>query len=298
MNAEVSKQQYFKFVSAINSRLSPLSDAMRKFVYFSDYYGVQVTHKDAQRNLSLCDDFQWHQYYGFDDEVLGILLKLAKDSPVICDIGANIGFYSIAMAQQVPSARVLAFEPNPRTHKLLTNHVNLNEVENIDVVPIAAGDKDDTWTWRIYDEDEVLDVSGVSNDIAVPVRRVDDEIKSRGIDLKDVGLIKIDVEGFELEVLLGLEEIIRTSKPYICFESIFSCYVERPQKRDLAFDLLKQAGYLLYHIVPYSGNKSHIVSLSWQDLDKFFASSAQYNLLAWNQDHQQIHKIFPSFYVD
>ena len=93
--------------------------------------GRQVTRRGLQWQLNPHDYFQWHQYYGFSDEVLETLLLLAADCEVVIDVGANIGFYSVVVARAHDRCLVAAFEPNPHTFERLGYHQQCNHVEKL-----------------------------------------------------------------------------------------------------------------------------------------------------------------------
>ena len=130
-------------------------------------------------------------------------LALGEES-VIVDVGANIGAMSKIFARR---AKVVhAFEPSPRA----LEYLKMNADKNVIVHPVALSDHDGV---GLFEERESLDRSSFSDDgIEVPVRTLD------SFGLKP-DLIKIDVEGFEPEVLRGARETLRHS-PTLLFEAL------------------------------------------------------------------------------
>jgi FkbM family methyltransferase len=130
-------------------------------------------------------------------------LALTKDS-VVVDIGANIGAMARIFAKR---AKVVhAFEPSPRA----LEYLRLNAEENVIVHPVALSDHSGV---GLFEERESLDRSSLSDHgVEVPVRTLD------SFDLKP-DLIKIDVEGFEPEVLRGARETLQRS-PILLFEAL------------------------------------------------------------------------------
>ena len=126
------------------------------------------------------------------------------DESVVVDIGANIGAMAKIFARR---AKVVhAFEPSPRA----LEYLRMNADENVIVHAVALSDHAGV---GLFEERESLDRSSLSDHgIEVPVRTLD------SFDLKP-DLIKIDVEGFEPEVLRGARETLRRS-PILLFEAL------------------------------------------------------------------------------
>ena len=130
----------------------------------------------------------------------------------VLDVGANAGYYTMLASMLVgPKGRVWAFEPHPENHEFLSRHVRLNDLTNVTVENAAVSNSNGTasfdfgtgsGTGRLA-EHGVLDVRTV---------RLDEFCRERKLE---PGFVKIDVEGAELEVLRGADEIIRSHHPVI-----------------------------------------------------------------------------------
>lgn len=133
------------------------------------------------------------------------------------DVGANVGNHSVFFSEIFN--KVVSFEPNPKVYNLLKynsagkNILPLNfglssepSILNLSIDPKNIGAS------RILDQ--VANLKG-SDMVNVEVRRLDDVS-----ELKDqvVSLIKIDVEGHELQVLQGAAELIQAARPIVVFE--------------------------------------------------------------------------------
>ncbi len=141
---------------------------------------------------------------------------------VVYDIGANLGFFSLLAARLAgPSGRVEAFEPLPAAAAGLRRHLELNHAHTVRVHEVAVGARSgraqllavDETSWshladRGWHErtQEVLDVDVVTVDALV------------GGDLPPPDVVKIDVEGSELDVLEGMAETLRARSPVIVCE--------------------------------------------------------------------------------
>ena len=157
-----------------------------------------------------------------EDEIAIAALPLDKHSLVV-DVGANIGATVLLFSKLAGS--VIAFEPSPKALKLL----NLNVPANAIVYPVALSDFEGS---AVFEERDSLDLSSFSDQgITVPVRTLD----SFGLQ---PDLIKIDVEGFEPQVLRGATETLKY-RPIVIFEALNEeavklCRAELPDGYEIA----------------------------------------------------------------
>jgi len=118
------------------------------------------------------------------------------------DVGANIGVYTIAAARRC--AHVTAFEPDPKTSDRLLTHVRLNGLQNVDVVVAAAGDR--AGEVEFAASGSPMASAGDGWLLGAPTCLV------RMVPLDDVlttvDVMKIDVEGYEGQVLLGARALL------------------------------------------------------------------------------------------
>lgn len=136
---------------------------------------------------------------------------------VFVDVGANIGFLSLAAAAKVgKSGKVFAFEPMPSTHQLLEENKNLNAFEQLVVVPKALGNEIKKAT--IYSEHQNRGGASIVNQrsekgVEIEVTRLDEfDFGSK------INMLKIDVEGYEWEVLKGAVNTLKRDKPILILE--------------------------------------------------------------------------------
>lgn len=136
-------------------------------------------------------------------------LRLCARDGVAFDLGAHAGLYSLLFARAC--REVYAFEPLPENLGRLTRTLAWNKVRNAHIIPWAAGGATELGAFRIgaHTSEGMVDASG---DVPVHVVALDDFAKRYGV-IPD--LIKIDVEGAELEVLRGAAAILRARKPPI-----------------------------------------------------------------------------------
>jgi FkbM family methyltransferase len=138
------------------------------------------------------------------------------------DIGANVGYVSLSLAKRVgPQGQVFAFEPIPQTFDLLTKNVELNRLNNIHTLNIAASDKSGETTIRIPESLSMSSMVWHRNDpsaIELEIKTVViDELVKTG-NLPAPKFVKIDVEGAEGLVVQGMRHTIASSKPVLFLE--------------------------------------------------------------------------------
>ncbi len=144
-----------------------------------------------------------------------IHLAFSTRSGTFIDVGANIGYFSILAATKY-GANVIAFEPSPRELALFYQHIVLNRCSNIVVFPFALSDKAAALELNICEDhnpgmNSLVDLSAVNiyREKRIAVRGVSfDSLFSPEI-LRSIRLVKIDVEGYELFVLRGMQESMK-----------------------------------------------------------------------------------------
>jgi FkbM family methyltransferase len=156
------------------------------------------------------------------------VLNLLEPGNTFFDIGANAGYFTVLAALRVgPKGRVWAFEPNPTVRQQLRRHLEINDLASrvtVDDVALAGRDEDDVQffvsCWPENDgissltpSPETVARGGLSADatIRVRVRTFDTWMVSATVDRID--LMKIDVEGAELQTLKGMASTFDANRP-------------------------------------------------------------------------------------
>lgn len=142
--------------------------------------------------------------------------KLLQPGMIFVDVGANIGYFSLLAAKLVgPEGKVYAFEPEPGNHDLLRKNIELNSYSNIQAIQKAVSDKSestllflsalDTGSHSLYSEA----ARGLQESVEITTTTIDEFLESEG--WPSIDLMKIDVEGAELVVLAGMENLVKRS---------------------------------------------------------------------------------------
>ena len=140
------------------------------------------------------------------------VVELGRKGGAFVDVGANIGYFALLWAASNPRNTALAFEASPRNSQLLGSNVARNGFgERVTVFDFALGRAADTLPFDLGPDGItgwgglVLDAS--NNTIEVPVKRLDEITDDSEIDL-----LKIDVEGADTWVLMGMERLLRDKR--------------------------------------------------------------------------------------
>jgi FkbM family methyltransferase len=166
------------------------------------------------------------------DTAVEVLLAAGRLQPgaTFIDIGAHIGTHTVYALRTGRFERAIAFEPEPRNARLLAMNVDVNGMsEQVVLVRKAAGAAAGTATLHLHPRNtgaHAIDVAPSidgTGSLAVPLVRVEDELQTLGVAADKVGLVWVDVEGYEPQVLDGLAALIARAVP-LAFELTPSRY--------------------------------------------------------------------------
>ena len=153
-----------------------------------------------------------------------IASQFINDDAIALDIGANIGVTSVSMARLFKSGTVYSFEPSKSNYEFCCQNLKLNGITNCFPYQIAIGNEEGEVDFLHTDfgaGSHVVTNATLSKKYGtykVRINSIDNilkELDSREIKIDQVDFIKIDVEGFELSVINGMEETIEKYNPYM-----------------------------------------------------------------------------------
>jgi FkbM family methyltransferase len=185
----------------------------------------------------------FHEYGEFSEGEVEIFRSALRPGDVALDIGANLGAHTIPLARLVgPTGFVFAFEPQRILFNILCGNVALNELINVKAFPMALGRAPGQTRVMPLDYGVPNNFGGVSLGGAegevVPVAALDQ------LGLPKVRFIKIDVEGMELDVLLGAKALLARDRPILYVEN------DRLEKSEALVMQLLADGYRMWWHVP------------------------------------------------
>lgn len=217
---------------------------------YSDYLTIE---KAGKINLYEVDEL----------DILYNVKRYLKPGDVFFDVGAHFGYFSAHAAACVSEkGEVHAFEPVPFCYEYLEKLVSLNPAHNINITNTAVGDTKGNLNLSLSTVPHLSSHTLVSGfletkeinelqQLEVAVLRLDDYIEEKNLLPK---LIKIDVEGFEFQVLRGLERFFETSscRPIVICEINPVAYELLGHSTDDIYQYMKKYGYEVF----YSWNSS------------------------------------------
>jgi len=174
----------------------------KMFVHVEGYKGVDsVDHRLMVNGI-------WEAH------ITALFKQLVKKNMTVVDIGANIGYFTLLAASLVgEKGKVFAFEPVPQNYTLLVKNIEVNSYKNVTPVQKAvsnhAGKVKFFLDYDALGQSSLFSVSeNLTEPITVDVVSLDEFFKGNEYS---INIIKMDIEGAEMTVLLGMEKILENN---------------------------------------------------------------------------------------
>lgn len=184
----------------------------------------------------------------WENHLLTLMKKCIVPGTIVLDIGAHIGTHTINLAKWLNNGVVYAFEPQPKIFRELFYNLALNDIKNVKLFKSAVGATNGKIELSplIESNEGGTGCHGNSGIFA-------DLITIDSLNLKNVSLIKIDVEGMEDDVLEGARETILRNKPIIFIEFTGYCLIdtkdESTRKKAMEkINKLERMGYFIQNV--------------------------------------------------
>lgn len=186
------------------------------------------------------------ELYGeFSPEEGRMFRQIVRPGMTVVEIGANMGLHSVELARGCAPGPFYAFEPQPRVFQVLCANLALNDIGNAFAYPEGCGETEGVATVPLIDYGREGNFGGVSlrpgddRGIKVRIRPLD------ALGLPSCGLVKIDVEGFEPQVLRGARQTIARCRPILYVEN------DRAAQQQEVISLIAEMDYrLFWHLTP------------------------------------------------
>ncbi|MDM9593140.1 FkbM family methyltransferase [Pseudomonas guariconensis] len=258
---ETAKQVY---IESVHARHASLFD-YPEFIAGTDVEalriqpdGVFVRSRSQQIELFLdprdqhlvpCTLMNFRAYETVETE---FLKRITQEHALILDIGANCGWYALALAKHRPSARIHAFEPIPYTFEILERNIRHNGLPNIEAHRLAFSNHEATLEFLYTPHCSGATSSALAGQpgsqenlqkIACPATTLDLFCAQRGLAPQ---IIKCDVEGAELMVIQGGGATLAEHKPVILIELLRKWSRQFGYHPNDVVELLGREGYQAY----------------------------------------------------
>jgi FkbM family methyltransferase len=187
----------------------------------------------------------------YEFKVKEIFEKLCRESKIIVDIGANIGRYTILGGNNNPRAKIYSIEPEEDNFNILSKNVKLNNLKNVELIKTALGNQ--KGEVKLYKSKGANHgghsiLNKTDNFELVKLNTLDALIKDK---VNEIDLIKIDVEGFELDVLSGMKNFLLEKRIKNILIEIdkenYSAVVQFAEKYGYSIKWIMYNNYLISH---------------------------------------------------
>jgi FkbM family methyltransferase len=210
----------------------------------------------------------------YEPEVVSTLLSLLNPSTVSYDVGANIGYLTLVLAEGVNDGIIFAFEPVPENQALLQELIAANNLgTKVRVVPVALSNLECRQKMYIYHSpatsllESALDGQNINEQQAIIVATTTLDAFVFEKHNPAPHILKIDVEGAEFLVLEGGLRTLKEFSPKLMIE------IHGPQNAHKIWHLLKDSSYSWWHLAVQGGK-----SVSSEEILFSFFSA-----VSWNQ---------------
>lgn len=203
------------------------------------------------------------ELYGeYSEDEVRLFTQLVPENGTVVEVGANIGSLTVPLARMVgPRGRVVALEPQRAVFNILCGNLALNGLLQVEALRVAGGRAAGRMDIAVHDYDERENFGGVGlgTPSSGPVETVS-VVAVDSLGLRRLDLLKIDVEGFEAEVVAGATAAIGRFRPALFVEND-----RRERSPELIRHLLDLDYRLWWHLSPlyrpdnFRGNPQNVL---------------------------------------
>ncbi len=258
-------QLFYSFINWYSTRFSFPKPGLKYFMRLLKMTGnqskafIKTLHNGLKMKLHPQEHIQrqifWYGYYE-KDQVL-CFESFLKPGMTVADIGANAGYYSLIASPKILSGRVYSFEPSPLSYKELKENITLNKISNI--IPINMGISSLTTESSFYISNaDNTGMSGLtragnfSGSVeTIQLTTLDEFVRKEEIDKIDI--IKMDIEGAEVQALMGMQNTIAMHRPIIFAEVCQELLTRFNNTVNEIYVLMKAKDYKAYQLMPENG---------------------------------------------
>ena len=209
----------------------------------------------------------WMQY---------ILNRIVDSNKSFVDVGINLGQTLIKVKAQNNLVPYIGFEPNPSCLNYINEIIKVNNIHNTEIYPIGINSESTVLKLNLFSDSEhdssasiikdFRDPKSIKKSIYVPVFNLED--LNINTSLK-VGVVKVDVEGAELEVLNGLNSIIQSDRPFILIEILPAYTLKnevRVKRQNEIKKILNRHNYSIFRVMKIDEKYVTIIEIDSFDI--------------------------------
>jgi FkbM family methyltransferase len=197
-------------------------------------FNYNIEGNQRQYTCSNYYEFDKNWFLSAEINTRNFVQNFVKPNFTIIDAGAQIGMYTILFSKLAHQGKVYAFEPTD-TVEFLKSNLAENGCDNVEIInkPLSSHVETKTdkifkiWSKQVIDEKEY------------EFETIDNYVKSNNLK---VDLLKIDVDSYDYEVLLGSENTLREQSPYVIVE-LNHALGKRGYTKEQGIEFLKSLGY-------------------------------------------------------
>jgi FkbM family methyltransferase len=224
---------------------------------------LRIKGSNAKIIVSNPNELNLYRYLDNEQDFIEELLKRIETNTVFYDIGAHVGLYSLLVAKcKIRPKFVYSWEPEPFNFKRLNENIELNKINNARAFQVALGNENNML--KLYTKAEEPGsltpslIGEFSFSRRVKVVRGDDFVSEKNLYLPSI--IKIDVEGYEYNVLKGFRETISKARPIIFLEIHPSFLEKMGSSEKEVLDFFHNLNYKALSVFPRGNQKHYILS--------------------------------------
>lgn len=216
------------------------------------------------------------QYGEFSELEADMFAQICYEDDIVIEVGANIGTHTQIFSRLVgKKGAVIAYEPQRIVYQTLCANMALNSITNVYAHQKALGSQNGSIRIPEFDYSKSNNFGGISLDSFENGIEVDKETLDGLIDkMKRLKLVKIDVEGMEIDVLKGAKKLLDKFKPFIYIEN------DRQEKSKELIELISSYGYDMYWHLPALYNANNFA----KDSKNIFGNIVSVNMICVHKD--------------
>jgi len=197
--------------------------------------------------------------------------KIIKEDDLVLDIGANRGYYALLEAKIAQKGKVYATEPVPSNYENLKENVLLNNYKNIKLFHYAVGNINGKGKMNVCDKANWCSFtknpdSNILGEISVPLITLDEFI-AKELANKVPSLIRMDVEGYECQIVKGMSNLLKSKKPTKILMELHPYWLNLMSRKEMneMIETLRNNGFniksIILEVAPYNYKNIRLINM-------------------------------------